>query len=308
VELGVMLPTVGPLGDRDTLIRIARTAEDAGLTSVWIPDHVVIPASRESVYPYPQSKTEGAFVPGVQWLDPIAAMGVIAGATDRIRIGTAVLILPLRRALVLANEIASLDRLSNGRLEFGTGVGWLAEEFAAIGADFATRGKAGDEFVEAMRLLWTSAGPCSYDGDIVSFHDVVLGTRPVQENGPPIWVGGHTPPALRRAVRLGDGWHGFEASVDDMRGYRKQLDEYCNKAGRDPATLRASVHRTLLPPFDVYNGLPERPVVRADEAVDMFGEYASLGVDLIVLDLAFLPDDVCKTLEWVGAELIPQLQ
>lgn len=302
-----MLPSVGPFGDRETLVRLVRAAEAAGLASAWVPDHVVIPASRESVYPYPQSKTEGAFTPGVQWLDPVSVLGVLVAATERIRLGTAVLILPLRNPLVLANEIATLDHLSGGRIELGTGVGWLEEEFNAIGADFGRRGQAGDEWVESMRVLWKSTEPTSYSGDLVNFSNVVLGTRPAQNGGPPIWVGGHTRPALKRAARLGDGWHGFEASVDDMRAYREQLDRFCVQQGRDPKTLRAAVHRTLLPPFDVTNVVPDRPVIKADEALETIAAYGELGVDLIVLDLHFLPDEVEKTLDWVGAELLPQL-
>lgn len=301
-----MLPSVGPLGSKDVLIPLAQAAEAAGFESVWVPHHDAIPASRKSVYPYQQSKTEAAFTPGVQWLDPLVTLGAIAATTERIRLGTAVVILTQRNPIVLATEVATLDQLSGGRVELGVGVGWMAEEFAALGANFEDRGLAADEFIEAMRLLWRSPEPCSYEGKHVSFSDIVTTARPV--NGSvPIWIGGHTAPALRRAARVGDGWHGFEASIDDVRGYREKLEKYCADAGRDVAGLRMAVHRALLPPFEVNNWIPERPVVRADEAVEAFKTYEDLGVDLVVLDLAFLPDEVAKVIEWVGAELVPAL-
>src|SRR5438270_1445106 len=262
----MMLPSVGRLADLATLGRLARAAEDAGLESVWVPHHDAIPGSRASVYPYSQSKTEAAFTPGVQWLDPFVTLGAIAAVTSRIRLGTAVVIITQRNPIVTATEVASLDQISGGRFEFGIGVGWMAEEFAALGMNFEDRGAAADEYIEAMRLLWSSPQPCSYHGKHVSFDDIVTTCRPV--NGSvPIWVGGHTNPALRRSAKLGDGWHGFEASIDDVRGYREKLEKYSADAGRDVSTLRMAVHRNLEPPFPATNYLPDRPVIRAAEAV-----------------------------------------
>jgi probable F420-dependent oxidoreductase len=300
-----MLPTVGGL-DFATVVRIAQAAEAAGLESVWVPHHDAIPGSRASVYPYQQSKTERAFTPGVQWLDPFVALGAIAASTERIRLGTAVVIITQRNPIVTATEVASIDQISGGRVELGTGVGWMAEEFEALGANFSDRGKAGDEFVEAMRLLWSSPQPCSYEGAHVNFKDIVTTCRPV--NGSvPVWVGGHTNPALRRAARLGDGWHGFEASIEDVRVYRESLEKYCADAGRDISTLRMAVHRNLEPPFEAANFLPDRPVIKADGAIDTFRQYEDLGIDLVCLDLHYMPDDVVRVLEWVGSDLIPAL-
>jgi probable F420-dependent oxidoreductase len=299
----MMLPTVGGL-DFPTIVRLAQAAEAAGLESVWVPHHDVIPGSRASVYPYRQSKTEAAFFPGVQWLDPFVALGAIAAATSRIRLGTAVVIITQRNPIVTATEVASVDQISGGRVEFGTGVGWMAEEFEALGANFKDRGAAGDEYVEAMRLLWSSPQPCSYEGSHVSFKDIVTTCRPV--NGSvPIWVGGHSNPALRRAARLGDGWHGFEASIEDVRGYREKLEKYCADIGRDIATLRMAVHRNLEPPFAANNFLPDRPLIRSGEAVETFKRYEDLGIDLVCLDLHYTPDDVVKILDWVGGDLAP---
>lgn len=298
-----MLPSVGGL-PFDVLVRLAQAAEQAGLESIWAPHHDAIPGSRKSVYPYQQSKTERAFVPGVQWLDPLVVLGALASVTERIRLGTAVLILSQRNPIVTATEVASLDQISGGRVELGIGVGWMAEEFAALGESFTDRGAAADEYVEAMRLLWRSAEPCSYEGRHVSFSDIVTTCRPV--NGSvPIWVGGHTNPALRRSAKLGDGWHGFEASIDDVRGYRERLEKHCADAGRDISTLRMAVHRNLEPPFEASNFLPDRPVIRASEAADTLKQYEDLGIDLLVLDLHYMPDDVVKILDWVGTDLAP---
>ncbi len=271
-----------------------------------MPHHDAIPGSRASVYPYRQSKTEGAFTPGVQWLDPFVTLGAIAAATERIRLGTAVVIITQRNPIVTATEVASLDQISGGRVEFGVGVGWMAEEFAALGMNFKDRGAAADEYIEAMRLLWSSPQPVSYHGKHVSFDNIVTTCRPV--NGSvPIWVGGHTNPALRRSASLGDGWHGFEASIDDVRGYREKIEKYCADAGRDVSSLRMAVHRNLEPPFPAANFLPDRPVVRAADAVDTFKTYQDLGIDLVCLDLHYGFEDVVKILEWVGADLVPAL-
>ena len=302
----MMLPSVGGLASLETLARLARAAEDAGLESVWVPHHDAIPARRKSVYPYQQSKTERAFTPGVQWLDPLVTLGAIAAITERIRLGTAVLILSQRNPIVTATEVASLDQLSGGRIELGIGVGWMAEEFAALGVSFAERGAAADEYIEAMRVLWRSAEPCSYEGAHVSFKDIVTTCRPV-DGSVPIWVGGHTNPALRRSAKLGDGWHGFEASIEDVRRYRERLEKHCADAGRDIATLRMAVHRNIEPPFEAQNFLPERPFIKAADAVDTLRQYEELGVDLVVLDLHYMPDEVVRVLEWVGADLVPAL-
>src|SRR5438552_9794349 len=174
MHVGVSLPTVGPIGEREFLLDIARAADAAGLHSVWATDHVILPKDRRSEYPYKRSTTEVLFSPGVAWLDPVAVMGIVAGATERVAIGTSVLVLPYRSPIVLANELATLDRLSDGRIILGIGAGWMTEEFDGLGVPSGERGARTDEYMRGMRTLWSSSEPWSFEGRFVHFIDMIL--------------------------------------------------------------------------------------------------------------------------------------
>src|SRR5919106_230567 len=233
MNIGVSLPTVGPIAEREFLLEIARAADRLGFHSLWATDHVVIPKDRKSEYPYKRSTTEMLFTPGITWLDPVATMGVVAGATENVLIGTAILVLPYRNPVVLANEIATLDRLSEGRIILGIGAGWLAEEFRAIGVRPEERGPRTDEYIRAMKVLWDSGSPVSFAGRFVNFTDIVLATQPSRPGGPPVYVGGNTPAALRRAGALADGWLGMELWVEEIAEIRTGIERAAKEAGRD---------------------------------------------------------------------------
>lgn len=309
VDVGISLPAVGPAPDREFILDVARAAERLGFHSVWTTDHVAIPDHRTSTYPYPWSTTELAFSPGVMWLDPVATMGVVAGATERIVVGTSVLVVPYRNPLVLANELATLDRLSEGRIILGAGVGWMDEEFEALGVPRRERGARTDEYLRAMRALW-SEFPCTFDGRFLRIRDLHLATRPATPGGPPIYVGGNEEPALRRALAVGSGWLGFEVFVEDMAGIRSTVDRLAKEAGREPGDLTLSVRRGFLPPFEVTNFLPERRCVAGspEEIADEVGRYAEHGVSLMVFDLSMIPPEMVTTMEWMATEVLPRLR
>src|SRR3954451_23322300 len=251
MDIGIALPSVGPVGEREFVLDVARRAEHHRFHSVWAADHIAFPKTRTSVYPYPQSTTELAFSPGVDWLDPVAVMGFVAGATERLVIGTSVLVLPYRNPVILAQELASLDRLSEGRIVLGIGSGWMDEEFAAVGVPKNERGARTDEAMELMRLLWSTNDYRSFRGRFWQLDDVVLASHPSRPGGPPIMVGGNTDAALRRVGRLGDGWLGFEVFVEDVPAKREAIARVAEEAGRDPSAITISVRRGLVPPFEV---------------------------------------------------------
>jgi probable F420-dependent oxidoreductase len=309
MRIGVSLPNVGLDHGKETLMPVAEAAERLGFDSVFAAHHVVLPYQRQSEYPYKRSGTEVAMTPGMQWLDPLVALSVVAGVTERIGLGTSVLVLPYRNPVNLAAEVAALDVLSGGRLVLGVGAGWMREEFAALGIDAAERGARTDEGIEVLRTLWRD-DPASFAGRFFDFENVVLATRPRTEGGPPIWVGGNTDPGLRRALRLGDGWHGFEVYPEDLPEMKARLGRLGEELGRDPAELDLSVARGLMPPGrEEESFIPERRMLggSAQEIIDELGAYAEQGVDLVLIQVSLLAPLVPEALEWVAGEILPQI-
>lgn len=309
MKLGISLPTVGPAGDRDFILQTAVAADRLGFSSVWISSHVALPKRRVTACSYPRATTESAYGWGVPWLDPIAVMGVVAGQTETVEIGTHVLALPYRHPVILANELAALDHLSDGRIILGVGTGWMEEEFAAVGVSPKERGSRTNEYIKVLRTLWSSEKPTSFSGKYVTFEDIWLASRPARKGGPPIFVGGNSPAAIRRVGRLGDGWLGHEVYHDEVPRLRELLHETATKERRDPDSIVLSVRRGLLPPFEVTDFLSDRACIQgdADEVAEAIARYESAGVSLLVLDLSMLPREMVATMEWLAEEVVPRL-
>lgn len=307
VEFGISLPTVGPVGRSKYIQMVARAADSLGFHSLWVSSHLALPAQREGPCMYPRATTADAYRWGVAWLEPLVCLGWAAALTERIRLGTHVLALPYRNPVVLAAELATLDMLSDGRAVLGVGTGWMDEEFQAIGVDRRTRGRRTDECIDALRLLWSSAVPASFEGEFTRFTDTWLAARPATAVGPPVWVGGNTPAALRRIARRGDGWLAHELYPDEIRDLRRTLAQECEAAGRDPATVRLSVRRGLVPPLPVTDFLSDRTCLAgsAEQIAEQVHDYADVGVTLLVLDLSLRPTEIVRTLEWLAAEVVP---
>ena len=217
-------------------VELVQAGEEAGFESAWTVEHTVIPSGYESVYPYSES---GKIAGGAEDLilpDPLIWMAHMAGATERIKFGTAILILPQHSPVVCAAQVATLDYMSGGRALLGIGVGWLKEEFDAIGAPFERRGVRTDEYVAAMRALW--ANDCaSFEGEFVQFRDTYCLPRPI--NGSvPIIVGGDTDYAARRAGRLGDGYFPARDTPQERIDLARRTAEEC---GRDPDALEITM-------------------------------------------------------------------
>ena len=271
-----MAPTIGlfavnshALADPTAAVRIAALAERLGYDSLWAGEHVVVPSPR--VEPSPMEPDEPI-------LDPLVALAHLAGYTERVLLGTGLIVLPQRNPLVLAKQAASVDVLSGGRLILGIGVGYLEPEMTAIGVPMEARGARSDEYLAAMRSLWHDDAP-AYDGRFASFAGVDAYPRPVQRPLP-IVVGGHTDAAFRRAARHADGWYGFLIGLRAMAQHREALDTAIEHAGRDrPLHVSVSPSRPLDP--------------------DTVAAYADLGVDrLIVIPPPGLGvDDVARFVE-----------
>ncbi len=220
--------------EQDVALDICRRAEATGFESVWGGEHVVMPSTIASPYPYSDDGSVPA-EPETPIPDPLIWLAFAAAAAPTLRLGTCILIVPQRNPLVLAKELATLDRLSGGRVELGLGVGWLREEFEALGVPWERRGARNDEYIEAMRTLWS--GPhVEFHGDFVDFEPVTCSPRPVRSSIP-ILVGGDTDVAISRAVRLADGYFPGEGDADRLARLIERVGRAAEDAGRDPASI-----------------------------------------------------------------------
>jgi probable F420-dependent oxidoreductase len=258
MRLGVALGNLGlfagrplPGAEHAALVyRIADEAERLGFHSVWAGDHLALP--RAPTTPYPYGDAAGLLPADVSLLDPFAVLAAVAGRTERVRLGFGVTVLPYRHPLVVAKLVASIDALSDGRVILGIGTGWMPEEFAAVGADFGARGRDTDAALAYLRRAFA-------DGDVDGL--TVLPT-PVQRPGPPIWVGGIAPAALRRAVEHADGWNAPYADPERLAEGIELLHAECRAARRDPTTIDVSVHG----------------IAADDVDEELLAAYAALGV------------------------------
>ena len=223
IKFGQNLPTTGANATPENIKMISQRAEDLGYDSVWCSDHLVIPHSIASRYPYTHDG-ETPFSPSGTYLDSITALTFVTGCTTTLRVATNVLILPYRDPVVTAKQLATLDVLSEGRLILGVGVGWMREEFEYLGLDtYEQRGKVTDEYIQLYQELWTQEDP-EFQGEYVQVTGAGFYPKPVQKPHPPIYVGGHSGPALRRAAKYCDGWVPYAARPTPTSGGRTILE------------------------------------------------------------------------------------
>ena len=220
--------------DGDSTLEICRRASGAGFESLWGGEHVILPDSIASKYPYSADGKIPA-EPDTPIPDPLIWLAFAAAAAPTLRLGTCILIVPQRNPLVLAKELATLDQLSGGRVELGLGIGWLKEEFDALGVSWERRGARNDEYIAAMRALW-AAPHAEFHGEFVDFAPVTCSPRPV--NGSiPVLVGGHTDAAIQRAVRIADGYFPGEGNSERLGKLIERLRMAAEEAGRDPDSI-----------------------------------------------------------------------
>jgi probable F420-dependent oxidoreductase len=279
MDWGVHLPHLGRQASREHLLDFAQRVDALGYHSAWVSDHIAWPRDVASRYPYSE---DGAFpaTPDLPWLDPIGTLFFVAACTERIRLGTTVLILGYRPPILTAKAIASLDALSSGRVILGVGVGWMREEFDALSMPFDHRGERADEQLEIFRTLFTQPAP-SHDGRHYAFPEIGFEPKPVQAPLP-IWVGGDTEPAFRRAARAGEAFHAAFQPLDEVAAAWRRVQTLADEAGRPPGSLRLSV-RLFLDPEGV---MPAAKSIAGtpDQMLDTIGAWAAIGVDHVLLD------------------------
>ena len=243
MEFGFNIAIRGPLADTQSISTLATKGEALGFTYLAIPDHIVIPTSIASPYPYSQNRKMAGANLG-HCMEPLTVMTYLAAITKKARLLTSVMVVPHRPALYAAKVLATIDVLSNGRVTVGVGAGWMDEEFQALGAPpFAERGKVTDEYLDAFKELWTQADP-RFDGKYVRFNNISFLPKPVQRPHPPIWVGGESPAALRRTARIGDAWYPIGTNpqfpLNTMERLNRgiaNLRQEAEKIGRDPKSI-----------------------------------------------------------------------
>jgi len=274
MNFGVWIPNCRHLATPDIIRGTAVRAEQLGYDSVWVSDHVVVPHANVVNF-------------GETIFDPLVTLGVLAGATSRVRLGTTVLIVPYRNAVVTAKMISSLDALSGGRVVFGIGAGWVAAESAMLGVPFAERGAMTDEYLAAMQELWTSREP-SFNGKYTQFGGLVFEPKPVQKPHPPIWVGGHSRAALRRTAQFGAAWHPINRPPAELRAGRAELARLCQARGRSvpPAIALRNDVRVLHPGQSVPASAHGGRVLAGEPAalIEQIAELADCGVEHLVLE------------------------
>jgi probable F420-dependent oxidoreductase len=289
VRFGFYLPTRGRTAEPHAIAAMVAHGEALGFSSVVVADHLVFPVTIHSRYPYTVS---GAFPGQGDALDQLSLMAFVAGKSRRLRLISSVMILPHRNPVVTAKMLATIDVLSGGRVTVGVGVGWLREEFQALGApDFDRRGAVSDEYLRIFKTLWTQ-DPASFRGEFYSFEALRCLPHPTQKPHPPIWVGGHSKVALRRVARLGDGWHPVGATPavplrpPEMRASLDELRRLADAERRDFAALTISFKAPLYDPGQgVDGGADRRPFTGSTQAIaDDIGIYAGLGVSELIFD------------------------
>ena len=289
MRYGFYLPTRGQTASPEALDTLVTRAEEWGFSSVMIADHIVFPVTIKSKYPYTVS---GAFPGQGDALEQLSLMAFVAGKSRTLRLISSVMILPYRNPVVTAKMLATIDVLSRGRVTVGVGVGWLREEFEALGApDFDRRGAVSDEYLRIFKTLWTQ-NPASYHGEFCRFDSVRCLPHPVQKPHPPIWVGGHSKAALRRVARLGDGWHPVGANPavplrpPELRALFDDLRRLTEAEGRDFSTLTISYKAPIYDSGQGVDGGPERrPFSGSQPAIaDDIATYARLGVSELIFD------------------------
>jgi len=262
MKIGFFAVGIGHLSRPDLIKTVAVNAERLNFATVWAPEHVVLLDKHVSKYPY----STGAFpVPmDTPFADPFVTLGYAAAYTSKVKLITGICLVPEHNPLVLAKVVATLDQVSGGRFTLGVGVGWLEEEFNAIGVPWERRAQRTREYIDAMRCLWRDAHS-TYKGEFVKFENVRSYPKPVR-GGVPIWFGGESGPALKRVADYGDGWCGFNLSAGEAADKMKQLDQLIKAAGRK----RSDIYMALSP----YT----KPFTRDD-----LKRYRDIGVDELAL-------------------------
>ena len=282
MHVGVIIPNAGSKATPENILSVARWAEQLGFNSVWVTDHVALPETCNSRYPY---RTHGRwdYPSTTNWLDPLLALQWAAAVAPSIQIGTSIMVVPLRHPILLAKQLSTLDYLTGGRVILGAGAGWMAEEFRFMGQSYENRGKRLLEMVRLMRACW-SGDDVHFEGEFYQVSGFKMYPTPLRKNITVIW-GGHSDAAIRRCARTGDGWHPTQITLDDLQAGIEKLKQFCVEFDRDPSTIPIVAR-----PGNIYT---------VDEA--SHARHLALGVTHLVADTPILQDD--PTMELLRGEM-----
>ena len=281
MKIGLVPVNVG-VGSVENIVSFAKKAEEAGFESLWTFEHVIVPENYESKYPYSPSGKMGA-EPETNFIDPLIALATVAAHTETVKLATGVNILPQANPLLLAKQAASLDFVSKGRFMLGIGIGWLREEFDAMGAPFERRGARFDDYLQAMRAVW-SGESVDHESDFLRWKG--FKSYPIPSNLP-IIIGGSKGKAFLRTAKYGDGYFAPGAGVDAIKDLIAQLRDACKEVGRDISEIEITA---------MWMGLAE--------GADSVSRYADLGVDRLVVPLPALGENPIAGMEKLANEVI----
>ena len=295
-QYGVCVTNYGDVASAEAIIGTAKLAEDMGFDSVWVSDHVVVPPTFGAIY-------------GDGFMDPFICLTYAAAETQRVKLGTTVVVVPLRNPFVQAKMLSTLDVLSGGRVIFGVGVGWDQEEFEALRVPFHGRGQRTDESLEIMKTLWTAETP-TFEGDHYSFSNIAFEPKPLQRPHIPIWVGGNGAPAFRRAVRIGVAWHPDELPPGELEAKYENMRRFALQQGMPVPAL---TNRMYLRPKDI-NPQPMSTPQAAfegsrEDLVAHIGQYTGLPIEHMVFEIVVSNAiDLKESIRHIGQEVLPDVR
>lgn len=312
MRFGFGLPHAGAAAFGPDIIRFAQRAEALGFESLWSGDHIVLPVGGTNQYPY---TADGSFArPSSEgFLEPYTLLAYVAAVTKAVRLGLTVIILPYRNPIVQAKMLACLDVLSGGRLICGVGVGWLEKEFQVLQASYADRGAVSDEYLEIFKVLWTEDQP-EFHGTFYAFDGITMYPKPRQQPSIPIWVGGHSRRAIRRAIRYGDGWHPTRQTPEFVRQHLAYLRQESERSGRDPdrlvISLKRALHFTDIGLSGQVSSHSSNAVIgTTQEVIDDVRRCQNIGIQQLTFDYRTgRMDEMLKIIEHFAAEVVPAVR
>jgi probable F420-dependent oxidoreductase len=311
MRFGLPLPTFRRVAGPDAIRHVAQRAEQLGFDGIWVSDHIVVPSSTVDHFARRFGDSTGI---GSPIYEALTVLGFAAACTSKIRLGTTVIVVPYRNPLLTAKILSTLDVLSGGRITAGLAAGWAEGEFKALGVPFQERGALTDEYIAAFNALWTQEKP-AFHGQYVHFENIVFEPKPVQPHIP-LWIGGNSKRAIRRAVAFGDCWHPTRVLVEEVKAGIAYLKSVCDQRGRDPRSMMVAVRL----PLKVYGGqeaATKRPLLgNADKIIADIRRYRDAGVQYILLDTFYSApelehetvESMFSTIERFAAEVMPEFQ
>lgn len=308
MQFGLGLPNLSLVDPSETLFRLSEAAEALAYDSIWVSDHVFIPYEFGPNYPYSATGRLGLQATD-HILDPLTTLAFLAGRVNGPRLGVSVLIIPYRNPIVTAKMLVTLDVLSGGRVILGAGVGWMPEEFAALQASYADRGGVTDDYLRIFKVLCTEEKP-SFEGQHYQLSNIGFSPKPIQKPHPPIWIGGYSSAALRRAVRLGDGWQPSNLEPGALVEKTAHLHRLCEAAERDPASLTIStrVNNVAFGDSGDTVGRPAPLSGSVQRIIDNIKQYEEAGVSPVVLGIRGRdPQRMVETAQRFAEEVRPHI-